>query len=265
MTFVKESPRVRFVLANPSHPGNIGATARAMQTMGFTELWVVNPLDRDYRQNAEARAFATHSVNVLDSSRSVDTLEEALIGVTRAYALTGYDREFGPELRDISYCCKEAYSHLQEFPSSQIAFVFGTERSGLSNQEIALCQMCAAIPANPECDSLNLSQAVQVVAYQAQMTFRGEGVDQHAHRFTEEIPAEVEARERFFEHLEEAMISCGALNPERPKNMMQRLRRLFTKAEPSQQDIDLLRGICSAIICPKIDRMGRKTDKISRK
>lgn len=266
MAFIEEASRVRFILANPRYPGNIGSAARAIQTMGFGELWVVDPYEKEYRKNSEAHAFATHSVNVLEASRCVSTLEEALENVTKAYAMTGYDREYGPPMMDIATACEDAKKHLATTSSADIAFVFGTERSGLTNEQILLCQACAAIPANPECDSLNLAQAVQVAAYQAQITLRGTGLDKHAHRFEDDPPAQAQSIAGFFRHLEEAMVSCGALDPKQPKFMMQRLHRLFGRAGLTQPDVDMLRGICAAIICPKNLRQGRKiSDKIARK
>ncbi len=124
-----------------------------------------------------------------------------------------------------------------------------------------LCQLCTAIPANPECDSLNLAQAVQVTAYQLQQTLRGRALDAHAHRFEDEEPAKVEAIEGLFEHLEKAMISCGALNPQQPKFMMPKLRRILSRSGLSSSDVDMLRGICGAIICPREERAGRKTQR----
>jgi tRNA/rRNA methyltransferase len=266
MTFVKNAARVKFILVDPSHPGNIGAASRAIQTMGFQRLAVVNPLEADFKSHPEAHAFATHSVNVLESAEVHATLEEALKGVTRAYAMTGYDREYGPPIAPLRTCAEEARDLMEEVEEAEVAFVFGTERSGLTNEQIGLCQMCCAIPANPECDSLNLAQAVQVAAYELQMTLRGTALDAHANRFTQDRPATPQAIALFFGHLEEAMLSCGALDPKKPKFMMERLRRLFSRAGLTQIEVDLLRGICASIICPKKDRMGRKiSERITRK
>lgn len=266
MNFIEQSPRIRFILVDTGHPGNIGATARAIQTMGFSELWVVNPQEPQYRTHPEAIAFATHSVNILESSRCVSSLEEALVGVTKAYSMTGYDREFGPPIKGIIEATEDMQSHMLREGSADIALVFGTERSGLTNEQIQQCQMCVAIPANPKCDSLNLAQAVQVAAYQLQVTLRGSQLDAHAIRFDKDAPATHESLNGFFQHLEEALISCGALDPEKPKFMMQRLRQMFSRAEPTQIEVDLMRGICAAIICPKKYRHGNKiSDRICRK
>lgn len=158
------SERVRFILVEPSHPGNIGSAARAVKTMGFTDLRVVNPKDPDFRTNPEAVAFATSSVDVLENARTHETLLDALEGVTQAFALSGYSREFGPPIEDLRTSAARAAAWLERDDKPCIAFVFGTERSGLTNEQMDLCQTCSAIAANPESPSLNLSQAVQITA-----------------------------------------------------------------------------------------------------
>ena len=152
--------RVRFVLCDPSLPANIGAAARAIKTMGFRDLWVVNPKHPDYREHPDAIALSTSSVDVLRESHSVATLTEALNGVTFAWALSGYDREYGPPIEELRSAASRACDFLASEPGD-IAFVFGTERSGLTNAEIEVCQGIAAIPADPESPSLNLAQSVQ--------------------------------------------------------------------------------------------------------
>jgi tRNA/rRNA methyltransferase len=250
--------RVRFVLVAPSHPGNIGAAARAIKTMGFTRLVVVQPKHADYRGHPEAVALATGAADVLAASASFATLTEALAGVRTAYAMTGYDRQFGPPLADLRTCAADSARAVGA--GEDIAFVFGTERSGLENEDVERCQMCCAIPADPAFSSLNLAQSVQVTAYECQLALRG-GVSVHEgqRRFVpEEVPAPVEALEGFYAHLEQALIVVGALDPEEPKRLMQRLRRLFNRARPTQTEIDVLRGVTAAIIESRADRAGRK-------
>ena len=140
--------RVRFVLCEPAHPGNIGSAARAIKTMGFRDLRVVAPREPGYRTHEEAVAYATSSVDVLEASRMHDTLAEALEGVTFAWALTGYDREFGPPMSPLRPAAERSVAWLDEM-EGDIAFVFGTERSGMTNEEVMLCQGCAAIAADP--------------------------------------------------------------------------------------------------------------------
>ncbi len=260
--------RIAFVLAEPSHPGNIGSAARAIKTMGFTDLRVVAPKEPNYRTHPEAVALATTSVDVLVNSKSYATLQEAFSDVTYAVALSGYSREYGPPLKDLHSCIKEAHTFLSEKENSngRIAFLFGCERSGLTNEELTLCSACAAIAANPESPSLNLAQAVQIVAYEMHMSIlqkeKGEGfLYDWQDRFSHEPPAPIAALEGFFSHWEKAMIACEALDPKEPKNIMAMSRALFERAHLTQSEVDLMRGVCSAIICSKTERIGRKKAK----
>ncbi len=165
--------QVRFVLVAPTHPGNIGAAARAIKTMGFARLVVVQPRHPDYREHPDAMALATGAADVLAASASFATLTEALAGVRTAIAMTGYDRQFGPPLaRPARACAAEAATRARE-AGEEVAFVFGTERSGLENEDVERCQLSCAIPANPAFSSLNLAQAVQVAAYECQLALRG--------------------------------------------------------------------------------------------
>lgn len=254
--------RVRFVLCRPAHPGNIGMAARAIKTMGFRDLRVVAPREPDFKEWESAQNFATSSVDVLQAARVHDTLEQALVGVSKAWALTGYDHEFGPEMVGLRRATKRSQAWLRQC-DGDIAFVFGCRRSGLTNEEVLLCHGQAAIAADPESSSLNLAQAVQVVAYEMHMA----GLDAAGHegklydwqeRFAHERVASVEDMEGFYAHWEKAMIACGVHNPEKPKNLMAITRRLFSRSGLTRTEIDLLRGVCSAIICPKREREGRK-------
>ncbi|MGZ8274054.1 MAG: RNA methyltransferase [Burkholderiaceae bacterium] len=250
--------RIRFVLVAPSHPGNIGGAARAIKTMGFARLVVVQPKHADYREHPDAVALATGAADVLAASASFATVTEALAGVRTAYAMTGYDRQFGPPLADLRTCAGDSAQAVGA--GEDIAFVFGTERCGLENEDVERCQMCCAIPADPAFSSLNLAQAVQVTAYECQLALRGAAtVHDGQFRFVpDETRAPVEALEGFYSHLEQALIVVGALDPSEPKRLMQRLRRLFNRAHPTQTEIDVLRGVTAAIIESRADRAGRK-------
>ena len=255
---------MRFVLVEPSHPGNIGAAARAIRTMGFTQLAVVAPRDANYREQADAVAFATGASDVLQQSSAHAALAEALANVTTAIAMTGYDREFGPPLVDLRSCTQQMVQRLRD--GEQIAFVFGTERSGLTNDDILRCQLCCAIPTDPSFPSLNLAQAVQVTAYECQLALRGtQGLHAEQRRFgPEEAPAPVEALESLHAHLEQALIAIGAHDPAEPKRLLQRLRRLLNRARPTQTEVDVLRGVIAAIIESRADRAGRKRGKLAK-
>src|SRR5512137_393843 len=208
--------RVRFVLVAPSHPGNIGAAARAVKTMGFARLAVVRPKHADYREHPDAVALATGAADVLAASASFASLTDALTGVHTAYAMTGYDRQFGPPLDDLRTCAGESARAVEA--GADVAFVFGTERSGLENEDVERCQRCCAIPADPAFSSLNLAQAVQVTAYECQLALRASAqVRDGQRRFgPDELPAPIEALEGFYAHLEQALVVVGALDPEEP-------------------------------------------------
>lgn len=248
------------MLVAPSHPGNIGAAARAIKTMGFRRLVVVAPKHPDFRDQAEAVALATGAADVLVAAETQSALVGALAGVTTAFAMTGYDRQFGPALTDLRSCALAGAGQLAASPDTEIAFVFGTERAGLSNEDIERCQVCCAIPADPAFSSLNLAQSVQVAAYECQLALRAtHGVHGGQNRFgPDELPAPIDAVEGAYAHLEQALAAIGYLDPTEPKRLMPRLRRLFNRARPTPTEIDLLRGIAAAVIESRSDRAGRK-------
>jgi tRNA/rRNA methyltransferase len=253
--FVARAAQVRFVLVAPSHPGNIGASARAVRTMGFAQLSVVAPRVADFAVDAEAIALATHGVNVLTAARSEPTLTRALHGVHRAFAMTGYAREFAApplDLRAAAALARDAISAGQT-----VAFVFGTERSGLLNEDVERCTDCCSIPADPVSGSLNLAQAVQVTAYETRLALCADA-PAAAPLFETEPPAPVDAVEAMLDHLERALAALGYLDPSAPKRLGARLRRLFGRARPTASEIDILRGIAAAIIERKSDRAGSK-------
>ena len=252
--------RVRFVLVAPSHPGNIGSAARAIKTMGFQRLVVVRPRLPDYREHDDAIALATGGADVLAASENCASLAQALVGVETAYAMTGYDRQFGPPMIDVRGAALQAARSLNERTGGDVAFVFGTERDGLLNEDVERCQFCCAIPASSEFSSLNLAQAVQIAAYECQLALRGAStIRPEQSRFAEdEPPASVDALEGLYAHLEQAVVAIGYHDPGEPKRLMARLRRLFNRARPTATELDVLRGISAAIIEAPSERAGRK-------
>lgn len=256
--FAQRAARVRFVLVAPSHPGNIGAAARAIKTMGFGRLAVVAPREPGFKSHAEAVAFAAGAGDVLQRATVHPDLVDALRGVRFALAMTGYSRQFGPRLVDLRDAAAEVRALLDArgVAAAEVAFVFGTERSGLTNEDVERCHVCCAIPADPAHPSLNLAQAVQVAAYECRLALHTAAVP--SDRFAAEPPATVEATEGMLAHLERALIAIGYHDPAEPKHLMARLRRLFARARPTQSEIDILRGVCAAIEAPKDERRGRK-------
>ncbi|HEY6281199.1 MAG TPA: RNA methyltransferase [Burkholderiales bacterium] len=226
---------VRIVLVHPTHPGNIGASARAMKTMGLSSLVLVNPKRFPDR---EAEALASGALDVLAEARLCASLDEALSGTVLAAALSVRQRE----LSHTAYHAKEAAGIvLEQARQHPVALVFGGEISGLSNEEIIKCQMLVHIPANPDYSSLNLAAAVQVMCYELRLA-----LENLAPQPSEFEAASFEEVEMFYRHLEEVMVSTRYLNPDKPKRLMERLRRLFARARLEKEEVNILRGILKA-------------------
>jgi tRNA/rRNA methyltransferase len=249
--------RIRFVLVEPSHPGNIGAAARAIRTMGFGRLAVVAPREPGFRDHPEALAFATHAADVLRAATVHPSLPQALDGVRLSFAMTGYARQFGPPLVGLREAAARASAHAAREPGD-IAFVFGGERNGLANEDVERCGACCAIAADAQAASLNLAQAVQVAAYECRLALAGDAIDPRLAPFAAEPPAGHRHLEAMFVHLEQALVELGYLDPAQPKRLMSRLRRLLARAQPTDTEVDILRGIAAAIIRRRAERVGRK-------
>jgi tRNA/rRNA methyltransferase len=258
---------VRFVLARPAHPGNIGAAARAVRTMGFARLLVVAPHDPLWRTSPDARALAAAAGDTLAAAAECATLAEALEGVGLAFAMTGYEREFGPPALDLREAASgPAMRALGE--AGEVAFVFGTERTGLENRDVQRCHHCCRISADPAFGSLNLAQAVQIAAYEMRRAIGaaiGEAATVPARRDRNVDaprdavrPATVEQTEALFAHLERGLVAVGYLDPAEPRHLMARIRRLLLRAQPSATEVDILRGVAAAMELPRKLRAGRK-------
>lgn len=261
--------RVRFVLVEPSHAGNIGSCARALRNMGFTRLCVVRPRVAQFRSVAEARALAAGATEVLAQAQDYATLAEALHGVHLAFATTGYAREHAPVPLDVRAAARAAAQGAQQ--QAEVAFVFGPERTGLANADVQCCHHTCSIPADPRHGSLNLAQAAQVVAYETRREFLADAghVDRPPPRRdhslpgarAEEAPASIERAEAMYAHLEQGLVALGYLDPAQPKYLMARLRRLFTRAAPTATEIDILRGVAAAMVRPRRERVGGKSGR----
>jgi tRNA/rRNA methyltransferase len=229
--------RIRVVLCATSHPGNIGASARAMQTMGLSRLALVNPL---HFPDADADAMAVSGVAILDAARIAGSLDEALAGASLAIGFSARPREFAGTVLPVRAAMEEA---LRYAAAGDVALVFGTEMSGLSNAELSRCQIIATIPAAAECGSLNLAAAVQVAAYELRIAAHGDRV-WTAPAFE---PATQEEIERLFAQGERALIAIDFLRPAQPKRLLPRLRRLFSRARLEKEEVNILRGILARI------------------
>lgn len=236
--------RIRIVLSRTSHPGNIGAAARAMKTMGLARLYLVSP---KHLPEEQATAMASGADDVLAGATVVETLEQALEGTQLAVAMTARRRDLSAPILWLREAAAEAATAAQQ---GEVALVFGNETAGLSNQETDLCQRLAMIPANSEYSSLNLAAAVQVACYElrlAGLELAG-GVGAPPPTNEAGAPATHEEVEGLIGHLEAAAVASGFLDPAQPKRLIPRMRRMFARAAPEKDEVQILRGMLAALM-----------------
>lgn len=235
--------RLRFVLVETSRPGNIGAAARAMKTMGFSDLVLVNPRVPGAVMHEEAIAFASGAQDVLSAARIVGSIDEALSGCNFSAALSARLREYSPPVMTP----RTLATRLAADNQLQAALVFGNERFGLPNDIVERCSVLINIPANPDYSSLNLAQAVQVLAYECRVTATADVLPETGIGYRGE-PADTEQIEGMYAHLEQALVSIDFLNPQNPKKLMPRLKRLFARTGLETEEVNILRGIAKQIL-----------------
>jgi len=229
--------RVRIVLSHTTKPGNIGAAARAMKTMGLTRLILVRPSQFPHK---EATFMAAGAADMLESVEVCDTLDEALRGTTLAIALSARRRDLSPVLIDVREAAQAAVA--EAAADGDVAFVFGTEISGLSNDEVLRCQRVARIGTSPQFSSLNLAASVQVVAHETRYAALGNRV-----RYQSKTPlASHEEKEHFFRALEASLERSAFIDRDKSGRVMERLRRLFGRAMLESQEVNVLRGMLNA-------------------
>ena len=229
----------RFVLMHTSHPGNVGSVARAMKVMGFAELVLVAPRFDDVLSREETVAMASGAADILVRARTVATLAEALDGVTYACATAMTPRDFGPP----TFAPRERFAGLAH-EGHRVAFVFGGERFGMANDDVYRCHVCLSIPTHPGYGSLNLAQAVQLLAYEWRQALGGFGV---APRTPAVSRADVTAVQGLLAHWAEMLVQIDFLDPAAPRKLMPRLNRLANRAELSTEEVHILRGIARAV------------------
>lgn len=241
--------RLRFVLVETSSPGNIGAAARAIKTMGFGELVLVNPRFPNAVEEEAAVAFASGAQDVLSGARIVTSIEEALQDCNFAAAISARLREFSPPVVSPRAIAEQIAGDV----GLNAALIFGNERFGLPNELVQKCNVLINIPANPDYSSLNLAQAVQVLAYECRMAELGDRKQATDIGFQGEMAGVAEI-EGMFRHLEEALVAIEFLKPDSPKKLMPRLKRLFARTQLETEEVNILRGIARQILTPKQDR-----------
>ncbi|WJG10500.1 tRNA (cytosine(32)/uridine(32)-2'-O)-methyltransferase TrmJ [Aliiglaciecola sp. LCG003] len=228
---------VRIVLVNTSHTGNIGSTARAMKTMGLSQLILVNPVDKP---DGKASALAAGAGDVLANAKIVDTLEEAVADCGLVVGTSARSRTLSWPMLEPRSCGEKLVAEVQKYP---VALVFGRENNGLSNEELQQCHFHVCIPANPEYSSLNLAAAVQTLCYEIRMAWLHQtelSEEQNEYPLAEEL-------ERFYSHLEQTLSKTNFIIPKHPGMVMTKLRRLFNRARPETQELNILRGILASI------------------
>jgi tRNA/rRNA methyltransferase len=232
----------RFVLVNTSHAGNVGAAARAMKVMGFQDLVLVAPRWPDVLAREEAIAMASGATDVLAGARVAATLAEALDGVTFACATAMTPRDFGPA----TFAPRERFPALAN-EGHRVAFVFGGERFGLANEDVYRCHACLSIPTDPAYGSLNLAQAVQVLAYEWRQAMGGFGAQPRTAPAREPQWADAAAVQGLLGHWQRALVDIGFLDPAAPKKLLPRLNQLANRAALTAEEVHILRGIATAM------------------
>jgi tRNA (cytidine32/uridine32-2'-O)-methyltransferase len=238
--------RIRAVLIHPTHPGNVGATARALKNMGLSDLHLVAP--EDY-PSPEATARAADAEDVLARAVVCADLDQALEGCHFVVGTSARSRRIAWPMSEPTAAAERV---LAEATRGTVALLFGTERTGLTNAELDRCHMLVHIPTSPVYPSLNLASAVQILAYEVYRTALAGGAPVEKETAP---PASEHELERFYRHLEEIMIATEFLDPAKPRFLMRRLRRLYNRAQPDQNEINILRGILTAV------QKGLKLDK----
>lgn len=234
---------IRIVLVGTTHPGNIGAVARAMKNMGQSDLALVNPR---HFPHEDATARASGATDILDNASVVPTLAEALIDCVYVAGASVRSRTINWPSMGPRDCAERMISERQH---GKVAAVFGPEKSGLNNDDLDLCHTLLTIPTDPGFSSLNLAMAVQILTYELRVASL---LDEGPVFETEAPPASSEEMEHFYAHLENVMKDIGFLDPDNPRHLMRRLRRLFIRTRPDKNEVNILRGILTAV-----DRKGQ--------
>ncbi|MBQ4814442.1 tRNA (cytosine(32)/uridine(32)-2'-O)-methyltransferase TrmJ [Pseudoalteromonas luteoviolacea] len=230
---------IRIVLVNTSHSGNIGSVARAMKTMGFSQLYLVDPA---CEVDSHASALAAGATDVLGNAVTVEKLEDAIADCSLVIGTSARSRTLSWPMVDPRECAQKLVA---ESASGPVALVFGRENSGLTNEELQLCNYHVCIPANPEYSSLNLAMAVQTLTYETRMTYLDTQEAQPEEDDTKYPTSE--QMELFYEHLESTLSETGFIVKQHPGMVMTKLKRLFNRARPEDQELNILRGILSSV------------------
>ena len=235
----------KIILVEPSHPGNIGAAARAMKTMSLSRMVLVKPKQFPH---PEAIARASRAQDILAAAQVCPSLAEALAGCHWVVGVTARPRKLSAPVYTPRQIMEKSN---KEYAGLQIAWVFGRERTGLSNEELDLCHAICTIPANPDYSSLNLAAAVQIIGYE-RCGARQQSVDTIAHAENSELPensmASADEVEGFYDHLWASLEPTGFMDETNPKPLMRKIRRIFDRTRLTGAEINILRGILKSLM-----------------
>ena len=237
--------QTRFILINTSHAGNVGAAARAMKTMGFNDLVLVAPRWANVLNREETIQRASGALDVLKNARIVATLDEALDDMTHLCATAMTPRDFGPPTLTPRAHFEALVKADVALTAGGIAFLFGSERFGMCNEDIYRCHVCLSIPSDPKFGSLNLGAALQVIAYEWRLALGAFPVQAAT---TESVLADAQQVAGMLAHLEQSLQAIGFLDPQAPKKLMPRLNQLFNRAAVTQEEVHIIRGIAKAML-----------------
>ncbi|NOE83911.1 tRNA (cytosine(32)/uridine(32)-2'-O)-methyltransferase TrmJ [Vibrio cholerae] len=232
--------RVKVVLVGTTHSGNIGSAARAMKVMGLSQMVLVDP---QCQVDAQAIALAAGASEIALNAQIYPTLEAAVADCGLVVGTSARSRTLEWPMLEPGECGEKLISEANQH---SVAMVFGRERTGLTNEELQLCQYHVCVPANPEYSSLNLAMAVQLLSYEVRMAYLAMQQSSQSSTLQEEYPRHQEL-ERFYAHLEQVIMQTEFISAQQPGQVMNKLRRMFTRARPEAQEINILRGILTSV------------------
>ena len=227
--------KIKFILFEPSHPGNVGAAARAIKTMGFDKLCLINPIEHPH---PEARARSSGALDVLLNAEVIDNLQDAIKDCGLIIGTTSRSRRISVPITNIREAAPSIVAKAKQKP---VAIIFGPEKTGLKNEQVDCCNQLVNIPSSASYKSLNLAMAIQIVSYE--LSVAGQALPSE---IRERNLASNEEIELFYAHLNQLLLETGFLNPKNPKQLMRRLRTLFNRAQMDENEVNIMRGILAS-------------------
>jgi len=238
---------INIVMIQTTHTGNIGAAARAMKVMGLSKLYLVNPKSLPDEQSI---AMSSNASDVLENAIIVDTLNEAIFDSQLVVGTSArHERSLSWNIQDSRSCAEHIVRHIDSQKNAKVSILFGRESSGLTNEELALCQHLVHIPTNPDYSSLNIASAIQILSYECRLAAINQTQDPIEAPNLKDKDEWVNANEldSYYEHLESTLVDIDFIDPDKPKHLLPRLRRLYSRSGITRSEMNILRGILSSI------------------